>query len=85
MALGVSALLLLAQGAPLGPGVGVARAQTDSSQQAAADSTQQRAQGDQAAAEAAQQAVGNELQQTENLEFQTINEERPPDFQQMEP
>jgi hypothetical protein len=63
----------------------VAGAQATSDQQATTESAQQRAQEDQATAEAAQQAVSNELQQTENLEFQTLNEERPPSFQQIEP
>jgi hypothetical protein len=50
-----------------------------------AETAQQRAEQPEATQPAAEQAVSNALQQTENLEFQTLNEERPPSFQQIEP
>jgi uncharacterized protein HemX len=81
-----SALLALAVAASLGQGgTMVARAQADAGQQATAASAQQPAADAGATEAAAQQAVSNELQQTENLEFQTLNEERPPALQQIEP
>src|SRR5689334_5118246 len=87
LALGASALLILATGGALASHADVALAQSQpaSGQPSTDESAQQRAADDQASAEAAQQAVSNELQQTENLEFQTLNEERPPSFQQPEP
>ena len=87
VALAASALLLVEMSALLAPGMDVVRAQAEPAvgQQNGGASAQQQVQDDQATAAAAQQAVGNELQQTENLEFQTLNEERPPAFQQIEP
>jgi hypothetical protein len=87
LALGASALLILAMSAPLAPGARVALAQTQppDAQQPAGESAEQRGADAQATEAAAQQAVSNELQQTENLEFQTLNEDRPPSFQQPEP
>jgi len=87
LALGASALLILARGGALAPQADVALAQSQpaSGPPPTGESAQQRPADDQATAEAAQQAVSNELQQTENLEFQTLNEERPPSFQQPEP
>jgi hypothetical protein len=82
LAMSTTALLLLATGGALALHADVALAQ---SPPASNESAQQRTADDQAESAAAQQAVSNELQQTENLEFQTLNEERPPSFQQPEP
>ncbi len=86
LAMAAGALLTLSLAAPLGQGgAAVARAQADSGQQTNAESAQQAAADAQATEAAAQQAVSNELQQTENQEFQTLNEDRPPESQQIEP
>ena len=79
-----SGMLVVAAGLPLMGSPRAAIGQT-SGEPAAAETAQQRPEQDQATQQATEQAVSNALQQTENLEFQTLNEERPPSFQQIEP
>ena len=90
-ALVTGGMLTLAAGRPLISSGHMAFAQTQpageqaAGTQPAGETGQQRAADEQMTQQAADQAVSNELQQTENLEFQTINEERPMQFQQPEP